>query len=90
MRQLGGKRGADGVEVQCLAAIVYRHLSPLARLLGVAEALVGEVIHAKPAEQQHSVLAILREDLLPAHTTEREKVLPDALPRCNVRRAISG
>ena len=39
MRQLRGERGADGVEVERLAAVVDGHLAALAGLQHVAEAL---------------------------------------------------
>ncbi len=39
VRQLRGQRRGDGVEVEVRAAVVDRHLPPLARLARVAEAL---------------------------------------------------
>ena len=55
VRQLRRERRADGLVVERRAAVVDRHLPPLARLERVAVALVGKLAHAEAAPQQRAL-----------------------------------
>ena len=54
LRHLGGQRRRDGDETEVGAAVVDRHLLPLARVGGVAKALVAKVLQGVAAVHQHS------------------------------------
>lgn len=54
LRYLRGQRGGDGDKVQVLAAIVDRHLSALAEVVGVGVALSHEQIERKSSVHQDS------------------------------------
>ncbi len=61
MRQLRGKRRADRVEVQRLAAVVYGHLAALARLQSIAEALHRCTMQLQPVRKRVQWLDIFVE-----------------------------
>ena len=53
LRHLRGEGAGDGDEGVLGAAVVYRHLLPLARVAAVAVALVAELVEAVAAVHQH-------------------------------------
>jgi len=59
--QLCAERRADGLYVECSAAIVYRHLAAFAQVVAVGEALMGELLQWEAAPHEDAGFTVLAE-----------------------------